>query len=86
MNFDHSYTFERGTQWVRTPNIFNLSNEILNRVEASKKGRYIHKNKGVGYESAEIIQSDILQRSDSSESNKIMRTVTIEVGGKYYDR
>jgi hypothetical protein len=85
MNFDHSYTFERGTQWVRTPNIFNMSNEILNRVEASKKGRYIHKDKEVEYESVEIIQSDIIPRSESSESNKIMKTVTIEVGGKYFD-
>lgn len=41
MNFDFSYMFERGKQWKRIPNIFNLSNEIVARVRSSSKMKYV---------------------------------------------
>lgn len=82
MSFDHSYTFQRGTQWVRTPNIFNLSNDILVRVESGKKNRYVHKQKEIDCDPDEIIQSDIIPQSRTTNSTVMKKTVNIEIGGK----
>jgi len=47
MNFDHSYTFEKGTSWIKIPNVFNLSNNIVKRMKATKRNTYLQQQKEV---------------------------------------
>ena len=82
MNFDYSYSFEKDKLWVRTPNVLNINNDTLRKLESTKRTQYIHKRKEVELEPDQIMHSDILPQSKAQLSEKIKKTVNIECQGK----
>lgn len=81
MDFDYSYTFQKGNQWIKTDNVFNLSNEILSRVETTKRSRQMLQRREIEVDSSEFIPSDILPQLKGKEMQKIKKTVNIEFKG-----
>lgn len=85
VSFDYSFAFQKGNQWVRIDNVFNLSNEILSRVDTTKKSRKISQRREIEIDSSEFIPSDILPQPNTKEMQKIKKTVNIEFKGTQKD-
>jgi len=84
MSFDYSYLFE-DSHWMRIPNVFNLQNEILSKVETTKQVRNIqHQSRELNLDPEEVFKRDIFTQDESKSMLNVEKTVNIELQGKYY--
>ena len=73
LSFEYSYVFKKGHSWNRIPNIFNLNNSKVNRVDSPKVRHGFIQQSSHEIEmnqEDDIIESDILSMQEADEDMK----------------